>query len=523
MSIKKGIKLKFAISLLVVFTACSTAIINWYISMQALKNSITESHLENNYQYATKLSISTNDLLYNMQQNLSTLANIIGKEDFSQSDLDNWRVANSGYYNSLFTTDSNGVVQLMSPLVVPNNKNSVQPGTKITSELMQQALKNKKPFISDPYLAQTGNLVVLVSYPIFDTAGKYLGVVDGTIYLERNNSLQRILYNHDFLDESSVFVVDRNGKIIYHPDPSRINESLADHPLVQKVMQGKNGSAKIINKQGIEYFSGYAYVEQTGWGIITQTPTSIIEEPLRKLTQKTIVQSLPLLLIILLLAWFFTNHISKPINRLAKFSEEATRSNKEAHPIHRLEMTSYIYEVRQLYQHLQKHFQLLNNQIQQDGLTGLANRRAFDQEINILVKQKILFSLIMIDIDHFKKVNDVYGHLVGDDVLRFLASIMHDISREEDLCYRYGGEEFAILLKEKGVEDAFALAERLRIKVSETISPAGEAITISLGISSSRKDDLYPEMIIKRADSALYQSKNEGRNRTTIYEFSNKG
>lgn len=252
-------------------------------------------------------------------------------------------------------------------------------------------------------------------------------------------------------------MVDRNGKIIYHPNPSRLNESIADHPLIQKLIQGKSGSAEIINRKGQEYFSGYAYVEQTGWGIIAQTPTSVIEQqqPLHELTKKIMIRSLPLLLLIYLLAWLFTNHLAKPINRLASYSEEAIHTNRLGYSIHQLEIKSQIYEFKQLYKHLHNHFQVLNKQFQQDGLTGIANRRAFDVKINDLIMQKAPFSLIMFDIDNFKKVNDEQGHLVGDDVLRFISSIMEDVSRKEDLCYRYGGEEFAILLKTKEVEDAY--------------------------------------------------------------------
>lgn len=124
---KKGIKLNFAISLLVVFTVFSTTLINWYLSNQALKNTLTKNHLENNYRYAKKVSINTSVLLDAIQHNLSTLAEIIGHQEFNQTDLDNWLAGNSSYYNSLFTTDSNGVVQYMSPQVVPNNKGGVQP------------------------------------------------------------------------------------------------------------------------------------------------------------------------------------------------------------------------------------------------------------------------------------------------------------------------------------------------------------------------------------------------------------
>ena len=114
----------------------------------------------------------------------------------------------------MFTTDSNGVVQYMSP----NSADSkVKPGTRIESALMEQALKNQEPFISEPYLAQSGNLMLLISSPIFDKDGIYQGVVDGTVYLETENSLKSILYDHQFANGSTVFVVDQAGRIIYHP------------------------------------------------------------------------------------------------------------------------------------------------------------------------------------------------------------------------------------------------------------------------------------------------------------------
>lgn len=510
----RGIKLKFAISILLILTSCSTVIINWYISSNALKHTLTENYLENNYQYANKVASSTNDLLYSMEQNLRTFAEILGQQELSQSDIEIWKAANSGFYNSIFTTDANGVVQLMSPLVLEKNTKGIRPGVRIESNLMKKALADKKPFISNPYIANTGNLVVLVSYPIFDKNGIYKGVVDGTIYLESDSSLSRLLNNHHFLDKSSVFVVDNTGRIIYHPDKNRINESIADHPLVQNVLKGNNGSAEIMNNKGVEYFSGYAYVKETGWGVIAQTPTSVVEEPLYGLTRQIIIQSLPMLFIILLISSIFTNYLAKPLNTLARFSERATTSNKEYNHVFDLDIKSHIYEVHQLYKHVQNHFQLLNSQVQQDGLTGLQNRRSFDIQIKDWFKHQIPYSLIMLDIDRFKRVNDEFGHLAGDDVLKFLAALMEEISREEDLCYRYGGEEFIILLKGKNREDAYNLAERLREKVAITPSPTGQPITISLGIASSSAQDAIPEEVIKRADLALYRAKNKGRNRT---------
>lgn len=125
MSARKGIKLKLAISLLVVFIMLSTTAINWTLSAQALKKKLTQLHLENNFQYATKVAINTNDLLHNIQQNMNTLAKMVGEQRIDQSVLDHWRNANTNYYNSLFTTDSNGVVQIISPPIDDNSQSKV--------------------------------------------------------------------------------------------------------------------------------------------------------------------------------------------------------------------------------------------------------------------------------------------------------------------------------------------------------------------------------------------------------------
>ena len=440
---KKGIKLRFAISVLVMLTALSTTVVNWYSSNVALKGNLKETYLENNNHYAKRIASSANELFLSLQQNLDSLADILSEKDFSQEDLEKWQKTYNRYFNSVFTTDLNGVVQYMSPI---HADNKVKPGTKIETDLMKQTLKNQEPFISEPYLAQSGNLMLLISSPIFDKDGIYQGVVDGTIYLEMDNSLKYTLYDHQFVNGSTVFVVDQSGRIIYHPDSTRINESIADHPIVQQLMQGKSGASQIINRMDTEYFSGYASIEEAGWGVIVQTPTSIMEEPLRELTNKVIIQALPLLLIILVAVWFIAGNISKPLNQLARISEEGIKKHdRNVISFQDRIIKSRIYEINQLYHHVYNYLVLLNKQVQLDGLTNIGNRRSFDTIIKEWFDLEIPFSIIMLDIDHFKKVNDTFGHLAGDDVLRHLSALMQNTSRKEDFCFRYGGEEFVIL------------------------------------------------------------------------------
>lgn len=519
MRVKKGVKLQFAISFLVMMAILLSIAISWYSSAQALKASLKDNYLESNQKYANRLSLSTSDLLIHMQQNINSLGKILGHQSFRQTDLDEWRMANSKHFNSLFITNSDGVIQLLSPKVV-EFKDKVQSGSKIQSDTVKKALSIQKPFISEPYLATTGQLIMLISAPVFDDKNNYKGLIGGTIYLESEGAISHILNEDKFSDGSYVYVVDRTGHILYHPDSNRINEDVSYNIVVQNVLQGKSGSMQMTNRQGKDFFAGYAYEEKTGWGIVSQTPTSVIDIPLGKLLEKVISQSLPLLLIILLTAWYFTTSLAKPLNKLAKFSEAAFAQKKTPNPTQILKSKSYIYEVRQLYHHFQNHVNLLNNQLQIDGLTGLANRRTLDLALKEWLDQKVPFSIIMIDIDFFKRVNDTYGHLVGDDVLKFLASTMKDIAGVDDICFRYGGEEFGLLVKSVNPINALDLAEQLRIKVSETVSPTGEFVTISLGISSYQEGDQHPENILKRADDALYQSKSQGRNKTVVYEES---
>ncbi|MFB6468054.1 diguanylate cyclase [Cytobacillus sp. Hz8] len=518
---KRGIKFQIAISLLVILTVISTILVSWFTARSALKEALAKEYMDSNYEYAKKLSISTTDLLEDMEQNLNAVGRIAGFQEFTNKDLDNWKFANSDYFNSIFITDPHGVIQLISPMLVQFNGKQVRAGMKIRSTTIKKALKIKKPFISQPYRATSGQLIILISTPIFDEQGNYKGIIGGTIYLESENILKRILNNHVYGNGSYVYVVDHSGRIIFHPNPERIHELVSDNKVVQQLMKGKSGATEVVYSDGKKYFSGYAIEKKLGLGIVTQTPVDVIKVPLQDLLKKMTAQLLPLLLIILLVAGFLANNLSRPLNTLAKYSEDAINQKKMV-SLQALHTDSNIYEVRQLYHQFKNHMEILNSQIQLDGLTGIANRKTFDVVLEDWNEQGINFSIIFLDIDHFKKVNDQYGHLVGDEVLKYLAVMMKDVSRDEDLCFRYGGEEFGILIREMNEKQAFQIAERLRLSVAETPSPTGNAITISLGISTRQREDFHPKAVIEKADAALYASKANGRNQTTIYQDSMK-
>ncbi len=163
-----------------------------------------------------------------------------------------------------------------------------------------------------------------------------------------------------------------------------------------------------------------------------------------------------------------------------------------------------------------------------DELTGLNNRRFYDQKIlaeyRRCKRNLTPLSLVVIDIDHFKAVNDNYGHLAGDQCLVWVsAQIKLCLKRSSDLAFRYGGEEFCLILPDTEAEGAIALAEGLRENISAQIfyyQNTEIPITISCGVSTyQQQSEVQPEQIFAGADNALYQAKHNGRNQTQQHKF----
>jgi diguanylate cyclase len=176
---------------------------------------------------------------------------------------------------------------------------------------------------------------------------------------------------------------------------------------------------------------------------------------------------------------------------------------------------------------LREHLEQVRRDATTDGLTNLANRKAFDEELERAcgdaADQDGALSLAVLDIDHFKTFNDTWGHQTGDQVIRYVASVIGRLGAPPRFAARYGGEEFAMIFPRENADVVFATLEEIRIEVSSRMLKRRStnedlgAITVSAGMAELRRGE-HPHSLMERADAALYASKRNGRNRTTSAE-----
>jgi len=182
------------------------------------------------------------------------------------------------------------------------------------------------------------------------------------------------------------------------------------------------------------------------------------------------------------------------------------------------------YQMAATLRHFQR-FSSVKNMAIYDTLTGLHNRRYFEERLEVEAQKcfssNTPLSLVMVDIDFFKKVNDTFGHTEGDQVLCRVSSLLKTSVRKKDIVARYGGEEFILILPEARLDETFVMAERIRRLVEETLFEVGKAqinLTLSMGISNFPSHRVKSrEELMEMADQALYDAKRGGRNRVCIF------
>lgn len=518
--LKGKVKLSTLLTGLVSLSIVFTTIILLFSSYQSEKESLINTYLSLNYSKSTKISRSVDSLFKSMRKSLENTANFLAqKEGMTDKDIQEQLEVlrmNSQYFNSLSWIDETGYIRNIAPISVGLK------GQTISNDETRRAIDLKKPFLSPPYTGPTGRLVVVMSQPFYDKNGTYKGIIGGTIYLQERNVLNEIMGNDIIEDNGSYYyVVGPKGNLIFHPEVKRLGESVESNLIVQKIMKGESGSGQITNTQGVAMLAAASFIPETGWGVIQQTPVLFVNELLHEHIQKLVLYTFPPFVIILIVSIFIAQRLARPFHQLANLVNQLGSGNEvvltETQSHWNREADLLLRSVMMASEVVQKNQVDLKQAAITDPLTGIPNRRLLDEITENWSQHGRTFTLIGIDIDHFKQVNDTYGHQAGDEVLKFLVYIIQSKTRRTDLFFRYGGEEFILLLPDTIALEAYTIVEKIRTTVETTNSPIGKPITISIGMAEFPLHSNSLNKLFGLADKALYQSKSDGRNRTTIW------
>ncbi len=512
------INLRGLVLALTVFSALAATANALYASYRLQREQLIANTLESNRVYAAKLAESADTFLDSALQQLEYSARHVAWR-FDAPELLATEVERLQEQTDSFNTVA--IIRADGLMLAASKGIRTFQGTRVDNAGSRMALQTRKPLISKPYVSVAGNLLINVSYPIHSDSGAYLGYVSGTIYLRNEGALHTLLGKHPYQDGSYLYVVDSEGRLIYHQDSQRVGEDVTANPVVVAVMRGENGAQRLVNTQGVDMLAGYARVPRSGWGVIAQRPAAATLEPLHDLVWALIRYAAPFALAFLLAIWWCARKISQPLSQLATNVEhhdmavamQRVRSVKawyfEAQRLKRAVIRSYT--------NLQDKIGKLNQASITDPLTGLHNRRGIEDAVDSLRASDTPFAVIALDIDHFKRVNDTYGHTAGDEVIQAVAQLMRDCSRPSDILCRNGGEEFLILLPAVGIREATGMAERLRTKMETRRLGGALGITVSAGVALWRPRGPGVETVFQDADAALYAAKQQGRNRVVTH------
>ncbi|MEC5317451.1 sensor domain-containing diguanylate cyclase [Brenneria populi subsp. brevivirga] len=504
---------------LILLLAITSALImlanSFYASYRVQRQLLIDNTLEANRVYATKLAAMTDLFFDSALQQLAYSASTVSSRmnDAPSLTKETERIGlQSHSFNSAVIVDEHGVLRASFPHA------SHLIGQKLTTPGALRALRERQQLISEPYISVSNNLMVLISAPIFSRDGQYQGFVGASIYLKKPSVLNTLLDQHYYRDGSYIYVTDQNRNMLYHKDIERIGETV-NNDLTIAPSGDSNGSQEILNTQGVKMLAGYGIVPANRWEVVVVRPTKETLKPLDSLMMNVLRHSFPLAALTIFGVWLLARFIAQPLWLLARSANKMDSLNvsDDIRKIH-----SWYFEATQLKQAmligidlLQKKIGKLRSEAQTDPMTGLLNRRGMESILRYWQVGQKSFAIIALDIDHFKRVNDTFGHDTGDNVIKDMARIIRSCSRESDILCRSGGEEFLILLPETELAIATGIAQRLRTATQETVIDQVGSITISLGVAlwSPGAANITIEQAFKAADEALYKAKQEGRNR----------
>lgn len=378
--------------------------------------------------------------------------------------------------------------------------------------------------LSAPYWDSTGaHPEMLVSVPIESGArragagGRLLGALASRVNLR---SLADTLKRFAPGESGQIYLMTRTGRIIISSKGSsrELMRQGYSRESASWLLGGEGKAMQFGSFTGDRVLGSVRVVPALDWTVVAEIPTAEAFRQVAHLRNVTLTVVLVLLTVLGALAYLLSLLIVRPLNRLTQAAGKVAKGDLDVG----LSVTTggevgYLTEVfNDMVARLRESRAELERLSATDPLTGLYNRlrmmEVLENEVRRSRRLRHPFSVVMADVDLFKRYNDEHGHPAGDVALKRVAAIMREASRDVDFVARYGGEEFLIALPETELEGATEFAERIRKKLAKEKLPAGH-ITISLGVSAFPMHGDTPEQLIAEADAALYLAKRAGGDR----------
>ncbi|SFD44507.1 sensor domain-containing diguanylate cyclase [Paracidovorax konjaci] len=384
--------------------------------------------------------------------------------------------------------------------------------------------------------------------PIIDSGGQLRGVIGAHAHWYWvTETVEAVVVDRTAGQQIEVLIADKAGNVLY---PFRLAGQ-------QQLPAGSNPARRY---ERLRWADGAQYLTSTvgmpvvagnelGWRIVVRQPLDVALAPARTLRQQLAGLGIAAALLCGFVAYQLAARFSRPLELLARaartierregeprypertYTQEVTQLNRSfqsmtasllerERELSRLN-ASLENQVEERTQALHRANQELENLAVRDPLTGLYNRRRFDETLRHFMAQCNAtgqrFALMIVDADHFKRVNDTHGHQTGDAVLRHLAGVITGCVRTSDFVARFGGEEFVVLLPEpRDREEGRLVAEKIRLAVGKVQFPGVGLLTVSIGLAFCHGGGEPLATILERADKALYRAKQEGRDRVCV-------
>jgi diguanylate cyclase (GGDEF)-like protein len=407
----------------------------------------------------------------------------------------------------------------------------IEPVNLVDRDYVRYGIEGRST-ISGFYRSRNSGFPILaVASPVSvrgDTAGVLAGIIRLESLVEAFNEITLDTMGRKYLINGEGYVVSREGFVELYAGEDRraLDEDYqAAKPVAEKIVAGIGETSRYSGMSGTEVFGSYAWFEPLNLGVVVEVRGDMTLRPIYNLMKIILLSGGFFLFVSGVLVYRLTYNFLNPLDRLVTFTHHMVEEGR-TEPIDmrtESELDTLIENFNIMNSVIRLRERQLRDMAMRDSLTGLYNHGLLydllKREFSRVARSSECISFLMVDIDHFKEVNDSYGHQAGDTVLKRIADILTGQIRKGDIVGRYGGEEFGIVVSCGSEEEVGILAERLRERVEkhQFETPRGVvSVTVSIGGKTVRDPSSTPEDLVRLADEALYLAKETGRNRVVL-------